>query len=222
MHSELYSHYLKYRAKGYPPGVALDYVRHEDADDNWLERAEELKNRSHVEWDEGPLHYVATLQFDDDPDFSFYGRYSNKWCPGAIDRCQGNAQAARRSRQLRYFIPNYELADNWKALRRVHGRHEAYEIARQAWLGCYKRMEKLGDTWNFVGVVVNAYVGTQQVASGSLWGNESDSDAEYFADTLESVATELLDEAKESAKRLYEDAIRILVVLQDESRSTTA
>jgi hypothetical protein len=96
--------------------------------------------------------------FDETPDLSFLGQYSDQWQEGAIERENTG------SRKYKYFIPTNN------------------ECAQQD----YERMEAYNDGgWNMMGIRAQAEIHTSsngtdclinRVSSGGLWGIESDSD----------------------------------------------
>lgn len=118
--------------------------------------------------------------FDETPDLSFFGQYSDQWQEGAIERENAG------SREYKYFIPTNK------------------ECAQQD----YERMEAYNNGhWNMMGVRAQAEIHTSsnstdwlinRVSSGGLWGIESDSDKDY----LETVAKEELSELKSTLSEL--------------------
>lgn len=122
-------------------------------------------------------------QYDDCPDTSWIGEYSNNWQEGAIDR-QERGDMGRN--EHRYFIPATEYGEQ-----------------------DYKQMEALNNgDWHFIGIVVECVVShpcsddprypdvatsrrLETFTSGGLWGIESDS-----GDYLEEVAQEQMTELK--------------------------
>ncbi len=105
--------------------------------------------------------------FDESPDTSYIGEYSATWKEGAIDRKE---RGDMRCRDYRYFLPaNPEYAEQE-----------------------YARMESLcnGD-FHFIGIRAEAEIQTSDdgrhwlcntISSGGLWGIESDSGDDYFAE----------------------------------------
>lgn len=146
--------------------------------------------------DEGPLTVTVEYHYDDNPDTSWLGEYTDKWQPGAIDRLHtGNWTLRRWRREYRYFIPGVSVEEHRRGLSRLgYAKHEAWVMANRYTRADYERMEALnrGD-WHFIGIVVKVTVEAKrdgfifdpvEVGYAGLWGIESDSDEDYIADTV--------------------------------------
>ena len=77
----------------------------------------------------------------------------------------------------------------------------------------YKMLDRVedfcNDGWCMVGVVVKAYLLADEdyeddLGEASVWGNESDMDAESFCDVAKDLAHEAASEARKHVERLYE------------------
>jgi hypothetical protein len=118
---------------------------------------------------------------DDCGDSSFYGEYTDKWEPGAINR----KYRGWERNQYRYFIPCTSYKEHWKGLHKMgYSRGDCDYLSRKYVLQDYNRMERLnrGD-WGFIGIVAEAEVKypigggnyrIERLTSGGLWGIESD------------------------------------------------
>lgn len=109
---------------------------------------------------------------DDSPDTSWIGEYSDHWAENAIDRKERGDMG---SREFRYF-------------------HPATEYGEQD----YQRMESFNSgQWFFIGIRAEAEVvvnGTiQRITSPGLWGIESDSGRDYFAEVAQEELAQLRD-----------------------------
>jgi hypothetical protein len=135
-------------------------------------------------FDKGKYHYEVFTVYDDSPDMSYLGEYSNKLKPGGIDR-EERGDMGRNEYQ--YFNPGCGdpeyIEDDYK-------RYEAYN----------------NQQWYMVGVVCEISVKTKSkwavnpvVGKASIWGVESDS-GNYFKE----LAKELISEAKADLKHLQE------------------
>lgn len=127
---------------------------------------------------------------DESPDTSFMGEYGNLAKPGAIiatgehvgkflSELTEDDEAPTRSRLYPYFNPAY-----WN-----YGETDiASEQARKSAKADFDRMQGLNDSqWFYVGVIAKAVIVStnqtlQTLRSGGLWGIESDSGKEYFAE----------------------------------------
>lgn len=128
-------------------------------------------------------------EFDESPDTSHLGEYSNTPKAGAIDREERGDMGRHEYRYFNPCIENYA------------GESEA-DIAKYVEQD-YQRMEKLArNDWCFMGCVVEAEVSypigngsrrTERFTSGGLWGIESDSDASY----IESIELEQIKDLSE-------------------------
>ncbi len=58
------------------------------------------------------------------------------------------------------------------------------------------------DDWCYVGLVVTIYAEDVELATASLWGIESDADADYFNETVADLLAEALAEARPQAARI--------------------
>ena len=58
------------------------------------------------------------------------------------------------------------------------------------------------DDWCYVGLVVTIYAEDVELASASLWGIDSDSDADYFNETIAELLAEAMAEARPQAARI--------------------
>lgn len=136
---------------------------------------------------------------DDNPDYSWIGEYTDELCDGVIvrefdefyEKLPQDTEMPERGREYRAFRP---YAGGEKP-----GTDDYYRYGRQD----YDRMEDYNrGGWCFVGVraVATVYVNNvrQELSSGGLWGIESDSGNEYFAQ----VAGEQIAELREVLESL--------------------
>ncbi len=122
-------------------------------------------------------------RFDEDPDTSYLGEYSNTPGPIAIDRKE---RGDMERNEYQYFNPAMSGEET--------GNPDSPEQD-------YQRMEALQKgNWHYLGIIAKAEVqltsdSVQTLHSGGLWGIESDSGKEHFkevaAEELASLRTEL-------------------------------
>ena len=137
------------------------------------------------------LKIKMVREIDEYPDFSWLGRYSNKYEPGAINR-------PRFSKRYHYGEYEWFVQDNhWphdpKSWNHVSEEDKAevireYRTLKRAdW--CYAlqdmhRLDDLGETWNPIGIYAKAEIVVenviQHVRSGGLYGLASDDDDDYL------------------------------------------
>jgi hypothetical protein len=137
-------------------------------------------------------------ELDTDPDTSWLGEYSNRpKSDYAIDRARDCGGDRLGRNEYRYFNPCHE---------NYMGEPEA--DIRKYCLQDFNRMESLqAGEWHFLGIRAQATVVTgsdsnhsltQRITSGGVWGIESDSGKDTFAE----VETEQLAELKDELKAL--------------------
>ncbi len=146
-----------------------------------------------AEWEQDGLTLRATFELDDCPDFSRLGEFSNEEKEGAIRHSDD-------PRYCTYFNPtDYDPANP--------------EYAQED----YERMldHERGD-WCYGGIVVqvvrplenlkhNGYEKIRDdivLASSALWGIESDSGEDYFTECALDLASEAIDEARQTLSEL--------------------
>lgn len=122
---------------------------------------------------------------EEDGDYSYIGKYSDTWEPGAIIRPSHNP------REYKYFIPATSYKEHWKSLHDIgYSRGDCDFMARQYIYEAFRRMEALarGD-WYSIGIRAEATVKypikndgyrLETLSSYGLWGIESDSDTDYI------------------------------------------
>jgi len=124
-------------------------------------------------------------EYDDDPDLSWLGKFSNEWSQGAIDRKRfGDWDPS----EMRYFVPcNHwpHNPENWAHvpeddLKDIIAKHRT--LKKADWTYAIKdmhRQESYGSRWITIGIYAKADIVTrnvhQTIRSGGLWGIESDS-----------------------------------------------
>lgn len=177
--------YAKERANGSPAQCALGIVRYRRkfAGSPLLRLRDNMDGRHAIVLPIGEgLEARCRIEPDHDADLSFYGEFSNTKEAGAIKHSEGTRG------EYRYFIPGYDyLSDG-----------NSREVARAHAMRDYRRMLDYGQGWAMVGVVVTFHhmdIPDLELASGSLWGTESDSDREHFAE----IALDLIREHKDEA-----------------------
>lgn len=110
-------------------------------------------------------------EVDTDPDMSYLGEYKSS--PGAEDRTIDREERGDMGRnEFRYFIAAMSAKET--------GNPESVEQD-------YKRAEAMNrGEWWYVGIRAEARIVVgetcQRITSGGLWGIESDSGADYFAE----------------------------------------
>jgi hypothetical protein len=148
---------------------------------------------------------------DEYPNLSWLGEYSDKNQDG--DDIKRGSVIRRRvdsRRECRFFIPGQgsvpEIREDLQA--RGYSRGVAEEMARAHIRQNFKRMESYGDSWAMVGVQAEAVIKyrirpgggdwrLERLISGGLWGIESDSGEDHFAE----VESEELADLREHLQR---------------------
>lgn len=131
------------------------------------------------------LKVTIRREIDECPDLSWIGEYSNR--PGDEDKTIDRKERGDCGRlELPYFIATNSAADT--------GNPESVDQD-------YRRMEDYGNGWVMVGVWIEAEVTVaecgrgssviQRIRSGGLWGIESDSSDEFFAEVEAEEFTQL-------------------------------
>lgn len=144
---------------------------------------------------------------EDDPEYDgadIYGRFTDT--PNlypAWDRCK---------RRVLWDRADYEHHkaenDRWdeRTYRYVHAfndtdgvpRAEAEKYIRQN----VARLESLGESWSYLGVVVKVYRAGVKLAESAVWGMESDGDEAYFKEAEDDQTEEALAEARATLDKL--------------------
>jgi hypothetical protein len=120
--------------------------------------------------------------YDESPDTSWLGRYTDKWETGAIKRHNAGHN------EYKYFVPGTTYQEHRDALHKAgYSRGNCDELAREYNYQDFKRMERLNNgDWCFLGIQAEAVIivdsQLQRITSGGLWGIESDSDASYISE----------------------------------------
>lgn len=125
---------------------------------------------------------TARIMEDDDAELSWLGEFANT--PAA-----------------RFAIPHEphnHRTFNWFNAENVENDEQAQEN--------YRRACAYGESWVMQGVVVHVTHKGVKLATDSLWGIESDSDAEYFVQTANELAENALALAREKLAELREGA----------------
>ena len=137
---------------------------------------------------------------------------------------ESRIQSRWGSRDYRYFIPMNHVPHNpknWahvskKDCRPVIKQYGSLEKADIAYaLQDYERMERYGDYWSFVGIVVKMFIEGEEVDSASLWGIESDSDDKYFLEETDNLIDDMLSRVSETIKT-HQCIVKALKDLQKE------
>jgi hypothetical protein len=138
------------------------------------------------------LHIQVEQHWDESPDTSYIGEYTNEWSEGVLCTLCGlpECECVRDGRVYTYFKP-------YAGGEKPGSKHYA-KYARQDW----ERMEALnrGD-WAFIGIKAEAQVVlsgdvVQTITSGGLWGIESNSSEEYLQEVRQEQLAELSEQLK--------------------------
>lgn len=154
------------------------------------------------------------VDYDENPDTSYIGEYTDDPAPGVIVRCEGEylekLGVQIRDTDGRFMGKDYELPARGREYRffKPYAGGEKVGTANYYKYGLqdYKRMEGLtsGD-WNYIGIQAEAVVKypiesgsyrLETLTSGGLWGIESDSGDDY----IKTVIGEELSSLKEHLK----------------------
>jgi hypothetical protein len=134
--------------------------------------------------------------YDEDPDLSHLGRFSDTWEEGAIEHSK------KDSREYRWFIPAINAESHRKSLReRGYSKHEAWVRGRKHVREDYERYKSHGDRWFMMGCIVRATL-HGITAFESLYGIESDSKPEYLRDVEEELMEQALSSLEAKLKKL--------------------
>jgi hypothetical protein len=139
--------------------------------------------------------------YDDNPDSSYLGKYSDQWQVGAIKRYNAGWN------EYKYFIPAISYKEHWKDLHKMgYSKGNCDYLARSYNYQDYRRMERLNNgDWCYIGIRAKAEVSypifgnshrLEHFTSGGLYGIESDSDNSY----IKEIEQEQLDDLKEHLK----------------------
>jgi hypothetical protein len=137
--------------------------------------------------------------YDESPDTSFFGKYTDEVNDWYIDREQGEYIAILQKDE------DYELPSKGREYRFFNpcagGEKEGTKDYQKYGKEDFKRMEDLNNgQWEFIGIKAFAEVHTSQdgndwlinsVSSGGLWGIESDSDKDYLKEVEQEQIAEL-------------------------------
>lgn len=207
------------------------------------------RGRSHptfetAEWQEGVFFFVAEKMFDEDPDYMWIGRFTDKpndtsptkknwdlrgaqkgtrcaflpaWCAGVYDRRKGKESYGRR--EYRYIeLDQYDYSESRLNLwLQGYNKNEADLLARRSFEDQVAYMERLGEgTDYFVGVEVTAYLDAEHTEEvGSASTWGIEDDAgEYFDTVARDLAQEAASEALPRVQRQLEKYTGYLAKLE--------
>ena len=150
-------------------------------------------------------------EVDDSPDLDFYGKYTDQYEEGAIDR---RKLGQRGNGEFRYFVSANNSVHNPKDWDHVSGKEKADLIRKHGSLANvtrsyaksdYERMEAYNrGEWHMRGCVVTVRLGSLK-AKGSLWGIESDCGDAYEKEVTEDVTSSALRELHDELKTLKKE-----------------
>lgn len=157
-----------------------------------------------IVWTEGKFHIHAQLRPDSAgfEDGGGMGSFSRKHTTGAIpvrERCNGVWTTDC------YYRPEVTYQEHRKGLREINfGKHEADVMARQYVREDLKRALSFGEDWSWCGIVVEVFDAESGVLLGdaSLWGINSDADADYLTSTLADIVSEARSDAMKQIESL--------------------
>lgn len=143
----------------------------------------DIHNGNEFEFEQDGFTIKAKAVYDQTPDLSWIGEFSDTPEKGAIDHHATDNWLERSYRGERYFNPateNGEL-DYKRMLAYAHGE------------------------WTMIGIIVKVFREGIELGSASLWGIESDSGADYFNELVtEELMLEALGEAQDNLDKLVE------------------
>lgn len=146
-------------------------------------------------WSEDGYDLRASVMYEDDPDLSYLGEFTDKWSPNAIKRRNPGW------RECKYWVPANTYEDHYRGLRAMNfDKHTSDCLARKYVANDLRRHETYGDNWGQYVVVVTAHRYNKEVGDAGIGGVELDSLADAY---LEEVTNDLADEALDSAERYY-------------------
>ncbi len=142
----------------------------------------------------GPYMVELKQDYDDDPDLSWLGEFSNTPGPDAIDRTK--TRAGTRAHEFRYWNPAVTLDEHYREL------HGAGFSKADAWLKALEYRERIYSRiesfchgyWVMIGITATARIDDIVCGDASLWGIESDA-----GDHIDEIAHELAREAVAAA-----------------------
>lgn len=122
---------------------------------------------------------ICTVENDDHADLSWLGEFSDN----PADKFAVPNSETRTRHAFKYF--NAENVDQ-----------QEHAIEN------YRRALSYGESWCMYGAIVTIKKNGVELAQGSLWGIESDSEHEYFASTFNELIHETLPQAQATLKSL--------------------
>ena len=174
---------IRHKHPNVPACVAYRCAKQKQKIENWTRTTgfkwrEDHYGDSAAHWSQEGFELSAKIEVDDDGWWLHgeddYGRFISSWEPGAIHHWP------RERRACKWFLPANP------------------ETGRQD----YKRACRFGTDWWYVGIVVTARRTGIKLGEASLWGIESDSEEDYFTETVIDLAGEVIAEAKQALRRL--------------------
>lgn len=129
-------------------------------------------------------------EYDNSPDTSYLGEYTDNPSGWYIDRKTGNLY--HDDKCIRKKI----TGNDWE---RGQYRYYVYPWEKgtiEAVIRDYSRLESInrGDV-SFIGIIVTVHLEGVELGFDSLWGIESDSDEDYISDMIHDVAMQAIGEA---------------------------
>lgn len=198
--------YQYWRAQGVPARTAYAWAQQERYD---------YADGDKIEWHGATIE--LSVSYDDWPDMSWLGEFSDSWEPGAIDHEPSN------SRTFRYFIPaNRQNPADFSRL--GYARHEAWLRAERAARDDYERACDYESYLLKARIVLDGNV----IGESALYGVDLDTrtvESRRHADEYVAYmfGSELIPEAKEDALAHLEESARALVTIdQDRARMVLA
>lgn len=136
--------------------------------------------------------------YDEDPDLSWIGKWTDKWEEGAMER-----ESVGRN-EYKYFVPAIKEEEHYKGLvEKGYTKRGARRMARRYNKQDLNRMEGFGDGWFTMGCIVTVSIGGIE-AYDSLWGIESNSDEVYLEEVIEDCMNQAKSELIEKLNKLSE------------------
>lgn len=130
--------YRQFRAEDLAPPFFANWLKYRQISRPSLE----FDPGSVATWRSDGFDWKAEVCYEQEPDLSYLGEFTDKWQPGCIKRRHIGWN------EYQYFLPAQSYTERFQFLRRAYTRHEADCLARQACRQDHQRAESYGQDWH--------------------------------------------------------------------------